>query len=104
MAICLNNQFIRYGINKIKKPEYKFEDLKNDSGGVVEFEGKKMGIYKDKEGNFFAVEPYCKHLGCELSWNNLEKTWDCPCHGSRYDYMGKLITEPASKNLDKIDI
>lgn len=85
-------------------PEYKFEDLKNDSGGVVEFEGKKMGIYKDKEGKIFAVEPYCKHLGCELSWNNLEKTWDCPCHGSRYDYTGKLITEPASKNLDRIDI
>jgi len=92
------------GINKIKMPKYKFEDLENDSGGVVEYEGKKMGIYKDKDGNIYAVEPYCKHLGCELSWNNLEKTWDCPCHGSRYDHTGKLITEPASKDLDRIDI
>ena len=92
------------GINKIKTPKYKYEDLGKDMGGVVEYQGKKMGIYKDKEGKIYAVEPYCKHLGCELSWNNLEKTWDCPCHGSRYDYLGKLISEPASNNLDRIDI
>lgn len=91
-------------INKLKTPKYKFEDLGKDMGGVVEYKGRKMGIYKDKEGKIYAVEPYCKHLGCELSWNNLEKTWDCPCHGSRYDYTGKLITEPASNNLDRIDI
>lgn len=92
------------GINKIKPSEYKLEDLKKDSGGIVEYNGKKVGIYKDKEGKIYAVEPYCKHLGCELSWNNLEKTWDCPCHGSRYDYTGKLITEPSVKDLDKADI
>lgn len=91
-------------INKIKMPKYKYEDLEEDSGGVVEYEGKKVGIYKDKDGNIFAIEPYCKHLGCELSWNNLEKTWDCPCHGSRYDYTGKLINEPATEDLDKHDL
>ena len=52
----------------------------------------------------FAVIPYCKHLGCELSWNNLEKTWDCPCHGSRYDYTGKIITEPTTEALDTVDL
>ena len=91
-------------INKIKMPKYKYEDLEKDSGGVVEYEGEKMGIYKDKEGNIHAIVPYCKHLGCELSWNNLEKTWDCPCHGSRYDYTGKLINEPATEDLDTIDL
>jgi len=91
-------------INKIKIPKYKYEDLENDTGGVVEFEGEKMGIYKDKEGKIYAIKPYCKHLGCELSWNNLEKTWDCPCHGSRYDYTGKLINEPATEHLDRIDL
>lgn len=92
------------GINKLKMPEYKFEDIKKDSGGVVEYKGEKVGIYKSKDGKIFAIEPYCKHLGCELSWNNLEKTWDCPCHGSRYDYTGKLITEPAVEDLDRIDL
>lgn len=91
------------GINKVKIPQYKFEDLKNDTGGVVEYNGEKVGVYKDKDGKNFTVKPYCKHLGCELSWNNLEKTWDCPCHGSRYDYTGKLITEPATKNLDRYE-
>ena len=91
------------GINKIKMPKYKYEDLEKDSGGVVEYEGEKMGIYKDKDGKIYAVKPYCKHLGCELSWNNLEKTWDCPCHGSRYDYKGKLISEPATEDLDRYE-
>lgn len=89
------------GINKLKIPKYKFEDLKKDCGGVVEYKGEKLGVYKDKNGKIFTVMPYCKHLGCELSWNNLEKTWDCPCHGSRYDYTGKLITEPATEDLDR---
>lgn len=89
-----------FAINKFSSPIISYEELENDSGGVVDYKGKKLGIYKNKDGKMFAVIPYCKHLGCELSWNNLEKTWDCPCHGSRYDYMGKIITEPTTENLD----
>lgn len=91
-------------INKFTPPVISYSELTNDSGGVVNYNGKKLGIYKDKTGKAFAVLPYCKHLGCELSWNNLEKTWDCPCHGSRYDYQGKIITEPTTENLDTINI
>ncbi len=91
-------------INKFSAPIISYEELENDSGGVVDYKGKKLGIYKDKKGKMFAIVPYCKHLGCELSWNNLEKTWDCPCHGSRYDYMGKIITEPTTEDLDIIDL
>jgi len=90
-------------INKIKIPDYVYKDIENDTGGVIEYNGKKIGVYKDKNGKIFAVEPYCMHLGCELSWNNLEKSWDCPCHGSRYDYNGKVITEPTVKDLRKIE-
>lgn len=92
------------GINKIKEPIISYEQLENDSGGVVDYNGQKVGIYKDKNGKIYAVEPYCKHLGCELSWNNLEKTWDCPCHGSRYDYEGNIITEPTTESLDRKEI
>ena len=63
----------------------------------------KVGIYKDKEGNLFAIKPVCTHLGCELSWNNLAKTWDCPCHGSRFTYTGESIYEPSIKNLKLIN-
>ncbi len=90
-------------INKIKIPETFFDNIEKDSGGVVEYEGKKIGVYKNENGETFLVEPYCMHLGCELSWNNLEKTWDCPCHGSRYTYEGKVITEPTVKDLKKIE-
>ena len=91
-------------INKASPPIISYTDLENDSGGVVDYKGEKLGIYKDKNGKLFGVVPYCKHLGCELSWNNLEKTWDCPCHGSRYDYTGKIITEPTTKSLDIVEI
>ena len=63
-----------------------------------------MGIYKKTENEIYAVKPYCAHLGCELSWNNLDKTWDCPCHGSRYDYKGNLLNEPSKKGLETFNI
>ena len=91
-------------INKIKKSKFNLEDIELNSGGVIEHNGEKIGVYKDKNGEIFAIKPYCKHLGCELSWNNLEKTWDCPCHGSRYDHKGNLITEPSVRDLDKINL
>lgn len=91
-------------INKISPPIKSYTELENDSGGVVDYNGKKLGIYKDKNGKMFAVVPYCKHLGCELTWNNLEKTWDCPCHGSRYKYTGEMITEPTTESLDTVDV
>ncbi len=89
-------------INKLKIPDTAFDEIEKNSGGVVEYKGKKIGAYKDENGKLFIVEPYCAHLGCELSWNNLEKTWDCPCHGSRYTYEGKVITEPTVKDLKKL--
>ena len=58
---------------------------------------------KISSGNVFAVKLMCAHLGCLLTWNNLDKTWDCPCHGSKFDYKGKNIYDPAFKNLDTIN-
>jgi len=82
-----------------KIPEDYAENLKEGRGGIVEYEGHKVGVYKDDEGQIYAVSAKCAHLGCELSWNPDEKSWDCPCHGSRYDYMGNLIDNPATKGI-----
>ena len=91
-------------INKLKDEiEFK-KDLKQGEGKIVEIEGKKVGVYRDEQGKLFAVKPYCSHLGCELSWNNLEKTWDCPCHGSRFTYDGKSIYDPSIRDLEIIYI
>ena len=79
-----------------------FSDIENDTGHVFEYNSEKVGIYKDKDGKIFAVKPICTHLGCLLSWNNLDKTWDCPCHGSKFDYMGRQLYNPAIRDLDVV--
>lgn len=90
-------------INKIKPAKDIIEKIPIGDGGIVEINGEKVGIYKRDDGEVFIVKPYCGHLGCLVSWNNLEKTWDCPCHGSRYDYMGNIITEPTVKKLRRLE-
>ncbi len=91
-------------INKIRPAKDVLEKIPLGDGGIIEIDGEKVGIYKREDGEIFAVKPFCGHLGCLVSWNNLEKTWDCPCHGSRYDYMGNIITEPTVNELKKYDI
>lgn len=91
-------------INRLRKKDNLLKNINKGEGKIVEVEGKKVGIYKDKEGNIYAVKPYCTHLGCELSWNNLDNTWDCPCHGSRFTYDGRNIYDPAIKDLERINI
>ncbi len=84
-------------LKKFELPESEQASLKNEEGKIIEIEGEKVGAYKDKEGRIYTIVPKCAHLGCELSWNNLDKTWDCPCHGSRYDYTGKMLYGPTVK-------
>lgn len=91
-------------INKLNIPDKTLNSLKNDEGSLIEIDGKKVGIYKDIDGNVFAVKPVCSHLGCELAWNNLDKTWDCPCHGSRFTFKGESLYDPSIKNLEIYEI
>lgn len=68
-------------------------------GAPAEVDGKMMGVYRAAPQEYYAVELRCPHLGCRLEWNPDEKTWDCPCHGSRFDVTGKRLTEPAQTPL-----
>lgn len=77
------------------------DDLSPGDGGIVDCDGEKIGVYKNGNGEVFTVSPYCTHLGCQLEWNPEELTWDCPCHGSRFNYTGELISNPAMKGLEK---
>jgi len=88
-------------LNKFKIESHSIDEIENDNGGIVKIDDDNVGVYKDKDGKIYVVNPVCTHLGCLLSWNNLDKTWDCPCHGSRFDYMGRNLYEPAIKNLSK---
>lgn len=76
-------------------PNEYLDDVKNGEGKIINYENKKVGVYKDAKGKIFTVDTKCPHLGCELKWNADELTWDCPCHGSRFDYEGKWIEGPA---------
>ena len=86
-------------IKKLEISKEEINQIQKGEGKIVEIDGKKVGIYKNEQGEIYKINPVCKHLGCELTWNNLDKTWDCPCHGSRYDYQGNLLYGPSVKDL-----
>jgi Rieske Fe-S protein len=60
-----------------------------------------VAAYREPEGRLHAVSGRCTHLGCLVAWNTAERTWDCPCHGSRYPYEGKVIQGSAVDNLER---
>lgn len=79
------------------------DDLEADEGSTVMVNGKRAGAYRDKEGKLHIVDTTCTHLGCEVEWNHGERTWDCPCHGSRYSIDGEVLDGPAAKPLEKVE-
>ena len=89
-------------LEKLKIPPETLNSINTDSGKIVDIDGYSVGIYKDTSNNIFAVKPTCSHLGCMLTWNDIDKTWDCPCHASRFDIEGNVIRGPSCYNI-KID-
>ncbi|MDO9374158.1 MAG: FAD-dependent oxidoreductase [Ferruginibacter sp.] len=83
---------------------HELSALANGEAQVVKFEGNIMGLYKDDSGELHAVNSSCPHIKCSVGWNNAEKSWDCPCHGSRFSFDGKLLTAPAVTDLQKVDL
>ncbi len=79
-------------------------ELKAGQGAIISKGLKKIAVYKDDKGKVSAYSAICSHLGCVLQWNADEKSFDCPCHGSRFTYEGKLINGPAITDLKKISI
>lgn len=104
MQNMLKQTVISFAFEKADIPIGTIEQIPIDNAAIINIDGTNVGIYKDTSGNIFSVKPVCSHLGCTLTWNNLDKTWDCPCHGSRFDYMGNNIYDPANKGLELINI
>lgn len=75
--------------------------LKPGQGGIVRMGLRRYGCYRDEQGILHRISVRCPHMGCELEWNHQDKTWDCPCHGSRFDYDGELIDNPAQTDAKK---
>jgi glycine/D-amino acid oxidase-like deaminating enzyme/nitrite reductase/ring-hydroxylating ferredoxin subunit len=72
------------------------------SGAIVRNGLEKQAIYRDGNGEFFACSAVCTHLGCIVAWNAVEHTWDCPCHGSRFDAHGNVVRGPAVEGLKEV--
>ncbi len=81
------------------KPNTTAATLAPGQGGILRWQGKKMGAYHGPNGLLYMVPLACPHLGCQLCWNDDDKTWDCPCHGSRFSYTGACLAGPAVKGL-----
>ena len=89
----------------IKKGDIEGADkLANDEGAILSKGFKKIALYRDTSGTLHSFTAVCPHLGCVVQWNGDEKTFDCPCHGSRFSKEGVVINGPAISNLERIKI
>jgi Rieske Fe-S protein len=75
------------------------DDLPSGTGAVVLSDGQKVAAFRDDAGELHTVSATCSHLGCLVSFNTAERSWDCPCHGSRFDIDGNVLHGPATKSL-----
>ena len=86
--------------DKINWPStLEIPNLSRDEARVIGESKEKFSIYLDEEGHMHRLQAVCNHRGCTLVWNTAEKTWDCPCHGSRYNYYGQVVHGPALIDL-----
>jgi Rieske Fe-S protein len=72
-------------------------------GAIVRRGLRKIAVYRDERGDLHERSAYCTHLGCVVAWNRAERTWDCPCHGSRFDVDGGVVHGPAIAPLGEVD-
>ena len=77
------------------------DELAPGEGAIVSHDGDTVAAYRDPEGRVAAVSPTCTHLWCRVAWNEAERSWDCPCHGSRFAPDGRVIEGPAVQDLER---
>jgi glycine/D-amino acid oxidase-like deaminating enzyme/nitrite reductase/ring-hydroxylating ferredoxin subunit len=77
------------------------QGLAPGQAGIRELDGEKVAAYRDPDGRLHAVSGRCTHLGCLVAWNAAERSWDCPCHGSRFNFDGQVIQGPAVDDLER---
>jgi nitrite reductase/ring-hydroxylating ferredoxin subunit len=78
-----------------------FAEIKRGEGAIVRRGVKKIAVHRDESGALIERSAFCTHLGCVVRWNSTEKTWDCPCHGSRFHIDGHVVNGPAITALGK---
>ena len=84
-------------------PTVDVSEIGRGEADVVDADGDAVGVYHDEDGEYHAVSAICPHMGCHVEWNDGERSWDCPCHGSRFGYEGSVIDTPAVDGLERYD-
>jgi glycine/D-amino acid oxidase-like deaminating enzyme/nitrite reductase/ring-hydroxylating ferredoxin subunit len=79
-------------------------DIPAGEGRVVHVAGEALAVYREPTGHLRTLSAVCTHLGCQVAWNGAERSWDCPCHGSRYAPDGEVINGPAVRALERRDL
>jgi Rieske Fe-S protein len=77
------------------------DDLRPGEGDILRVGGERVAAYRDDDGTLHAVSPTCTHLGCQVNFNAAERSWDCPCHGSRFSTEGRVLQGPAVHRLER---
>jgi nitrite reductase/ring-hydroxylating ferredoxin subunit len=80
----------------------RVSDVKAGEGRTLTVGGRRVAVYRDEQEGLHAVSAVCTHMGCLVKFNDVERTWDCPCHGSRYNLAGEVIDGPATRKLEKV--
>ena len=88
----------------VKTVSRSFFDLRPGEGAIVEVDGGKVAAYVHDDGTTYMLSARCQHMGCIVEWNSRARTWDCPCHGSRYEYTGGIINGPTTKPLPPVHV
>ncbi len=96
------NVAVEFVKGKIDLVDKQIEDVEVGEGVHVKINGEKCGAFRDEEGKLHVVNATCTHLGCEVAWNEGERSWDCPCHGSRFSIDGEVLEGPADQPLNKM--
>jgi glycine/D-amino acid oxidase-like deaminating enzyme/nitrite reductase/ring-hydroxylating ferredoxin subunit len=93
---------LRFVGDRLTKPGRRsIEDLRPGEGDIVRHEDEKVAAFRDDDGTVTAVSPVCTHLGCQVNFNQAERSWDCPCHGSRFAVDGSVLQGPAVHRLER---
>jgi glycine/D-amino acid oxidase-like deaminating enzyme/nitrite reductase/ring-hydroxylating ferredoxin subunit len=79
------------------------DKIRAGEGAILREGAKKIAAYRDEEGTLHRFSAVCPHLKCVVRWDGCEKTWDCPCHGSRFDALGRVLNGPAISDLEEVD-
>ena len=79
-------------------------DVGPGTGSIVDYEGTRFAVYRNEQGTLNALSARCTHMGCLVSFNPAERSWDCPCHGSRFGLEGEVLEGPAVKPLEQVSL